>query len=124
MLTMHRVRRAGLVGLLLCTVVASVSAQTTVDPYYEFMIARRLEAQGDSRGALASLERAAAAAPKAGDIRAEIASYYLRQNRLADAERAAREAIALDDESVEAHRVLGLLLAASDNKAPEAIAHL
>lgn len=101
-----------------------VSAQSAVDPYYEFMIARRLEAQGDARGALAAFERAAAASPKAADIRAEISAYYLRQNRVADAERAARESLALNDDSIEAHRVLGLLLAGSENKRPEAIAHL
>lgn len=124
MFTMRGARRSGLVGLFLCTSLASASAQTAVDPYYEFMMARRLEAQGDAKGALAAFERAAAAAPKAADVRAEIAAYHMRQNRLADAERTAREALALDDNSVEAHRVLGLLLAGSDSKMPEAIAHL
>src|SRR5215813_12959745 len=99
---MRGVRRSGL-GLLLALCASgaatAVSAQTAVDPYYEFMIGRRLESQGDARGAIAAFERAAAAAPKASDIRAEIAAYYLRQNRAADAERAAREALALDNDN-------------------------
>jgi pentatricopeptide repeat protein len=124
MSTMRGARRSSLVGLFLWASLATVSAQTVVDPYYEFIMARRLEAQGDARGALAAFERAAAAAPQAAEIRAEIAAYHMRQNHLADAERAAREALALDDSSIEAHRVLGLLLSASDSKIAEAIVHL
>lgn len=124
MLAMRGARRFGAAGLIVCASLTSASAQTVVDPYYEFMIARRLEAQGDARGAIAAFERAAAAAPKAADIRAEIAAYHMRQNRPAEAERAARDAIALDDGSTEAHRVLGLLLSGSDAKMPEAITHL
>src|SRR5262245_14861041 len=127
MLITRGARRLGLVGLVLLALGASadtVSTQTSVDPYYEFLIGRRLESQGDARGAIAAFERAAAAAPKAADIRAEIASYYLRQNRAADAERAAREALTLDDGNTEAHRVLGLILSASDSKMAEAITHL
>ena len=75
-------------------------------------MARRLEALGDQAGALASLERAAAADPTSPEVRAEIASFYLRRNRRTEAEGAAFEALKLSDANVEAHRVLGLLYAA------------
>ena len=75
-----RVRRLLVVGMLaLCS--SPAFAQSAVDPYFEFMNGRRLESLGDAKGALAALERAAAAAPASADIRAEIAAYYMRQNQ-------------------------------------------
>src|SRR5213593_736034 len=95
---------------------ASAQQQPGVNPYYEFLTARRLLGEGDAKGALAALERALAADPGSAEIRAEMASYYLRQDRLEDAEKAAREALARNGDSIEAHRVLGLLFAAyADN---------
>jgi tetratricopeptide (TPR) repeat protein len=87
-------------------------AQTT-DPYFEFLQARRLEADGDAKGALAALERAATADPKSAEVRAEIASLHLRRNERPDAEKSAKAALALDETNVEANRVLGLLYAAA-----------
>src|SRR5215510_269599 len=82
-------------------------AQST-DSYFEFLQARRLEADGDPKGALAALERAATADPKSAEVRAEIASLHLRRNERADAEKAAKAALALDETNVEANRALGL----------------
>jgi tetratricopeptide (TPR) repeat protein len=87
-------------------------AQST-DAYFEFLQARRLEADGDAKGALAALERAATADPKSAEVRAEIASLHLRRNERADAEKAAKAALALDETNVEANRALGLLYAAT-----------
>src|SRR5712691_3282993 len=91
---------------------ASAQQQSGVNPYYEFLNARRLLGEGDAKGALAALERALAADPESAEVRAEMASFFLRQDRLEDAEKAAREALTRDRESIEAHRVLGLLYAA------------
>lgn len=125
-----------LCGVLLLGTAASAAAQTS-SAYFEFLMARRLEALGDQAGALAALERAAAADPKSAEVRAEIAAFHLRRDRRADAETAAREALKLNDGNLEAHRVLGLLYAAqadalNANAAPqkfqalarEAIGHL
>lgn len=101
-----------LVALLLAALVP-VTALAQTNPYFEFLMARRLEAQGDNAGALAALERAAAADPKAAEVRAEIASFQLRRNQRDPAEKAAREAIALDENNAEGHRVLGLIYAAT-----------
>jgi tetratricopeptide (TPR) repeat protein len=98
-------------GLLAMTLAAPASAQTAGDPYFEFLMARRLESQGDQSGALAALQRAAAADPKSASIRAEIAAFQLRRNRRPEAERAANEALGLDAENADAHRVLGLIFA-------------
>ena len=99
---------------------APAFAQVQVDPYYQFLVARHLEGEGDAAGALAALERAAAADPKSAEVRAEIAALHLRRNERDEAEKAARAALALDDANAEANRVLGLIDAqtASNEKTP------
>ena len=83
-----------------------VGAQTAVDPYYEFLNARRLAARGDVPGALAALQRAATADPRSASIRAEVSSLYFDNNRRAEAEEAAQAALALDANNALANRVL------------------
>jgi tetratricopeptide (TPR) repeat protein len=97
----------------------SALAQTPTDTYYEFLLARRLEADGDVKGARAALDRAAAADPKSAEIRAEIASLHLRRNERAEAEKQAKAALGIDDKNVEANRVLGLLYAAAADATSE-----
>lgn len=98
-------------GLVL-SLAGTASAQVP-DAYFDFLMARRLESQGDQAGALAALERAAAADPTSAEVRAEIASFQLRRNRRSDAETAALQALKLDDANLEAHRVLGLIYSAN-----------
>jgi tetratricopeptide (TPR) repeat protein len=98
--------------VLVLSLAGTAGAQST-DAYFEFLMARRLESQGDQAGALAALERAAAADPSSAEVRAEIASFQLRRNRRPDAEAAGLQALKLDDANLEAHRVLGLIYAAN-----------
>ena len=79
---------------------------------YEFMMARRLEAANDTTGALAALERARKLDPQSGEISAELAGFYSRQNRLTDAIAAAEQALKLDKDNVEAHNILGTVYSA------------
>jgi tetratricopeptide (TPR) repeat protein len=99
------------IGLLVNFVPGHALAQATRDAYYEFLQGRRLEARGDVAGALAALERAAAADPKSAEVRGEIAALELRRNRQSEAERAANAALALDKTNASANRVLGLIFA-------------
>src|SRR4029434_4899124 len=94
-------------------------AQAPTDTYYEFLLARRLEADGDVKGARAALERAATADPKSAEVRAEIAALHLRRHERAEAEKAAKAALAIDDKNVEGNRVLGLLFAAAADASGE-----
>jgi tetratricopeptide (TPR) repeat protein len=80
--------------------------------YYEFMLGRHLESQGDETGALEALKRALAADPKSAEIRAELAAFYARQNKAEESVAAAEQALAIDPNSLEAHRILGLVFAA------------
>lgn len=84
-------------------------ADSHAQALYEFMMARRLEAEGDAAGALASLERAKKLDPESGEISAEIAGYYYRQNRPTEAVAAAEQALKLDQDNEEAHNILGTI---------------
>jgi tetratricopeptide (TPR) repeat protein len=81
--------------------------------YYEYLIARRLETAGNTDGALAALQRAVTADPSSAEIKAELAAFHLRRNppQRDAAEKAAKEALALDEKNVEANRTLGYLYA-------------
>ncbi len=85
------------------------------------MMARRMESAGDTAGALASLERARKLDPGAAEIPAEIAGYYYRQNRPADAVAAAEQALKIDKDNVEAHNILGTVYSSwADGGSPPA----
>ncbi|MBI4885548.1 MAG: tetratricopeptide repeat protein [Acidobacteria bacterium] len=121
----------------LLTVAAAPAAGQSPGAYFEFLMARRLAKLGDNAGALAALERAAAADPASAEVRAEIASFHLERNQRAEAEQAGLAALKLDENNIEAHRVLGLIGAAGvdalnprtaaaqfESAARQAIAHL
>ena len=113
--TLTRALRRSAVAGLLVVCLGGVAVAQTQDAYFQFLMARYLEAQGDHTGALAALERAAAADPASAEVRAEIASFQLRRNQRDEAEREALEALRLDDANREAHRVLGMIYAADVN---------
>jgi len=82
----------------------------TPDAYFEFLMARRYESEGNNQAALAALERASSASPASAEVKAEIAAFHYRRNQRPDAEKAARAALAIDEKNVEANRILGQLL--------------
>ncbi len=103
-----------LLGALLVGFVPGVSfAQGSSSAYLSFLMARRLEAEGDNSGALAALKRAATADPKSAEIQAEVAGFHLRHNERPEAEAAAKAALAINPDNVGANRALGLLNAAA-----------
>jgi tetratricopeptide (TPR) repeat protein len=105
---------------LLSSGVASSFAQTPAaaqpdsrsQAYFEFMLARRLESQGNEAAALEALKRAIALDPKSAELQAELAGFHARQNNGEEAVKAAERALTLDAGNVEAHRMLGLVFAA------------
>jgi tetratricopeptide (TPR) repeat protein len=108
-----RARSIFVAGLLVGTFSGGALAQTAPDAYYNFLLGRQLESDGNVAGALAALERAASADPRSAEVRAEIASLQLRRNQRDDAEKAAKAALAIDMENLEANKVLGQLYAAA-----------
>jgi tetratricopeptide (TPR) repeat protein len=97
------------VGAVLLAPIAR--AQGTSDAYFEFLMARRLEAMGDNAGAQAALERATRADGRAAEIWAELAAFHLRRSQPEEAERAGKASLAVDEGNLEAHRALGLVYA-------------
>src|SRR5687768_6248604 len=79
---------------------------------FEFLMARRLESEGDHAGALAALERARKLDPDSAEVAAEIAGHHSRQNRMSEAITAAQQALTLDKDNQEAHHVMALVYAA------------
>ena len=82
----------------------------TPDAYFEFLMARRYESEGNNQAALAALERASSASPASAEVKAEIAAFHYRRNQRPDAEKAARAALGIDEKNIEANRILGQLL--------------
>src|SRR5687767_2212595 len=112
-----------LVVFALATPALGQTAAAPTDPkaqaLFEFLMARRLESEGDNAGALAALERARKLDPNSAEIAAEIAGHHSRQNRMPEAITAGEQALKLDKENVEAHHVLSLVYAAwADGAAP------
>ena len=112
--------RGAIALVLMALVPASVSAgQASATPapdaraqaMYEFMMARRYEAAGDTAGSLSALQRAEKLDPQSAEIAAEVAGFYYRQNQASEAITAAERALKLDKENVEAHNTLGTLYA-------------
>jgi tetratricopeptide (TPR) repeat protein len=116
-------RRIALILVLLGLSPAAAVAQqpASASPYYEFLQARRLEGEGESQKAIELLLRAAAADPTSAEIRAEIAGMYQRRdppNRF-EAEKFAKEALAIDENNVEANATLGYLYATGNPSAQD-----
>ena len=82
------------------------------EAYYQFMLGRYEESEGDIDAAIKAYQQAALLDPGSAEIQAELASVYARQNRARDAIAAARAALKLDPKNIEAHRTLGLVYAA------------
>jgi len=109
-----RVASSLLLGALLVGLVPGVSfGQGSSQAYLSFLMARRLEAEGDNSGALAALKRAATADPRSAEIQAEMAGFHLRHNERPEAEAAAKAALAINPDNVGANRALGLINAAA-----------
>ncbi|MDP3717332.1 MAG: tetratricopeptide repeat protein [Acidobacteriota bacterium] len=91
------------------------AAATVDDPkaraFYEFLMARRLEAAGDSAGSMAALQRAQELDPNSAEIAAEMAGAHARQDQARSAILQAERALKLDAANVEAHFVLAQLYA-------------
>jgi len=81
------------------------------EAYEQFLRAHSLENGDDVEGAITAYKKALSADPRGADIAADLADLYLRENRAGDARGAAEQAIKIDPNNRDAHRVLGTLYA-------------
>src|SRR5262252_2141149 len=89
------------------TTQAAPSADMVAQAYFQFVQGLTLEGSGDIDGAIAAYKKAIELAPKSGEIHAELATLYARQNRVAEAVTEAQASLAVEPDNRLAHRILG-----------------
>jgi tetratricopeptide (TPR) repeat protein len=89
---------------------ANPAPDATAQAYEQFLRGHMLEEE-DVDGAIAAYKRAMALDPTAAAIPADLAELYMREEKLTEAETAAQQAIRLDANNRDAHRVLGTVYA-------------
>ncbi|MGC4080963.1 MAG: tetratricopeptide repeat protein [Vicinamibacterales bacterium] len=87
------------------------SADKTADAYAQFLAAHVFADQGNLDEAINAYKRAMALDPESATIPAELAELLQGENRTADAQAAAEQALKVDPANKQAHRVLGQLYA-------------
>ena len=73
---------------------APQSLTREAEAYYQFLLGRHLEAEGDAAGAMRAYSEAARLDPTSAEIRVEIASLHARENRLVEATAMAEAGVA------------------------------
>jgi len=87
------------------------AADPVAEAYYQFVLGRRLEDEGDVDGAIAAFTRAIKLDPASAELPTELAELYARQSRVREAIESAEAAITINPGNSEAHRILGSIYA-------------
>jgi tetratricopeptide (TPR) repeat protein len=82
------------------------------EAYQQFMLGHYLDERDDEAGAITAYKRAMELDPTAADIPGELASLYLRENKVQEAMTTAEQALKIEPANREANRVLGVIYAA------------
>ena len=98
---------------------ATSQGDNRAQAYEQYLLAQRLEGARDRDGAVAALKRAIALDPKSAELPAALADLYLDLDRSDEAIATAEQALKIEADNRDAHRVLGTLYAAAatDQKA-------
>jgi predicted Zn-dependent protease len=98
------------------------AADRLAEAYYQFMLGRRLESNDDVPGAITAFRRALELDPTSAVIRAELATLFARQGRIADALTEAKAGLAHDAENAELHQLMGMIAAEGAHSDDESLA--
>ena len=79
------------------------------EAYYHFSLARLLEENGDFTKAIDEYKKAIQQDPQSSSVYIELANAYLRHRRVRDAVQEAENAIRLNTDNVDAHKLLGTI---------------
>jgi tetratricopeptide (TPR) repeat protein len=90
----------------------STTSTKVAEAYAQFLLGHHLEEDDNIDGAIAAYKRAMALDPAAADVTAQLASLYLRQNKIQEAMSTAEQALKVAPANNEANRVLGIVYAA------------
>jgi tetratricopeptide (TPR) repeat protein len=82
---------------------------TRSEAYYQFMLGRHLEGEGDIDGAIKAYGEASKLDPKSAEIIAELAGLYARENKVPEALDRGQAALSIDPANVSANRILGIV---------------
>ena len=85
--------------------------QERAQAYYQFLLGRYLDGEGEVDRAVEAFREAARLDPGSGEICAELASLYAREDQAEKAVEWGEAALRLDATNHEAHRILGLIAA-------------
>lgn len=104
------------IAIIALTVILAVSGAVAAQSpapsaYYDFLVGRHLDSNGDLEGALGALLRAAKLDPSSAEIQADLAGIYVRLNRTSDALKAGEQALKNDSNNITANRVMGSIYA-------------
>ena len=91
----------------------------TAEAYAQFLQAHVLADESKTDEAIAAYRRAMTLDPASATIPAELAELFFGENRPADAQAAAEQALKVDDTNKQAHRVLGQVHAGLAGNAPD-----
>ncbi len=89
----------------------AAAGDPVADAYYQFVLGRRLEDEGEVDGAIKAFRRAMELDPSSADLPTELAGLFMRQNREIEAIDTALSALKIDPANGEAHRILGSIYA-------------
>jgi len=87
------------------------AADPVAEAYAQFLMAHRYEDDENADAAIAAYKRAMTLDPRGASIVSDLANLYMRMNRAADAIASGEQALKIDPENREAHRVLGTIYA-------------
>jgi tetratricopeptide (TPR) repeat protein len=90
---------------------AAPAVPPKAEAYYQFMLGRDFESEGNIDGAIKAYLEASRLDPKSAEIVAELAGLYARENKIRQATDTAQAALTIDAANVSAHRVLGIIYA-------------
>lgn len=89
----------------------AAAADRTAEAYAQFLAAHVFADQGNADEAINAYRRAMALDPGSATIPAELAEFLQGENRAVEAQAAAEQAVKIDPENKQAHRVLGQIFA-------------
>ena len=98
--------------MLLCVpAAASAQAASSSQAYYQFLLGRYLENEGEIDKAIKAHRQAASLDPSSAEVLAELSALFARQDRAREALETGQAALKLDPKNAEANRVLGFVYA-------------
>jgi len=93
------------------TAAPSAAKDMLAEAYYQFLLGRHFDADGDTEAAIKAYRRALELDPSASQVTSELSEVYARSGQMGAAIDLANAALKLDANNWDAHRILGMVYA-------------